>query len=298
MFFPRPYRILAYKIMKRLGILDIKWLKEFMGPLKPTLKRSRLFVTIEEYIATAIFTILLTTPLTAAFIYFILTTLLGLSGVLLIVPLIAVIIIYIVIIFLSFFIYPSFRLNQTREDMEKNIPYAASHMATVAGSEVPLYKVFQTAGKFKEYGQVAEECERIAKNIEVFGYDPITAMSESAKQTPSPSFKDMLWGLVSIERTGGDIREFLFEKAEKYMEEQQDKQREYIDSLEIMAEVYTTVFVAGPILAAIMVTIMGTMGGLPISIRGIFTLLIYIGIPILSILYIIMLKGAKPETGA
>ncbi len=284
--------------MKRLGVLNITWLREFMDPLKPTLKRSRLFVTIEEYIATAIFTILITTPITAAFIYFVLTYLLELSGMLLIVPMVAAVIIYIVAIFLTFFIYPSFRLNQTRENMQKHIPYAASHMATVAGSEVPLYQIFKTAGKFKEYGKVAEECERISKNIEVFGYDPITAMSEAAKQTPSPSFKDMLWGLVSIERTGGDVREFLFEKAEQYMEEQQDKQREYIDSLEIMAEVYTTVFVAGPILAAIMVTIMGTMGGLPLSIRGIFTLLIYILIPILSVLYIIMLKGAKPETGA
>ncbi len=298
MFLPKQYRILAYKIMKKIGVLDIEWLKDTMKPLKPTLQRARIYVTIEEYISTAIFTIMITTPLAITFFYFLLTQILEMTGIILALLTITLSMLYIAGVFIAFVIYPSYRLDRIREEIEKHIPYAAGHMATTAGAGIPLYQVFKTVGEFEEYGKLSEECKRISRNIEVFGYDTVTAIAEAARQTPSPKFKDMLWGLVSIERTGGNTRDYLFEKSTQYMEEHKDKQREYIDSLEIMAEVYTTVFVAGPVLAVIMITIMGTMGGLPIPLRDLFTLLIYILLPILSILFIIMLKGSKPETGA
>ncbi|MFW5902523.1 MAG: type II secretion system F family protein [archaeon] len=296
-FFPKSYRILAYKIMKRIGLLNIDWFTESMEPLKPTLKRARLYVTAEEYISTSLLTIMLTTPLAVTLFYFIFTEIIGIGGAILLLIMTIITISYILGTFLAFLIYPSYRLDKMRENMEKHMPYAAGHMATIAGSEIPMYKVFQTIGDFGEYGKVSDECRRIYRNIEAFGYDTITAISEAAKQTPSPNFKDMLWGLVSIEKTGGDVRSYLFGKSKQYMEEQKDKQREYIDSLEIMAEIYTTVFVAGPILAVIMITVMGTMGGLPMSLREIFILLIYILIPIASVIYLVMLKGARPETG-
>ena len=167
-------------------------------------------------------------------------------------------------------------------------------MATVSGTGVPIYLVFKIIGDFPEYGEIFKECRRIARNIEAFGYDTITALSEVAAETPSPSFKDLLWGVVSVTRTGGDMREFLIERARMYMENQRNLESEYLDSLELMAEMYTTLFVAGPVLIVVMGTIMGSVGSLPIGLELLFPLFIYVLMPIMAIGFMILIESSKP----
>lgn len=293
----KSYRILCLKIMKKLGLLEIEWLKRLIKPLKSTLHRARLFVTVEEYMATALFTMMITTPFAFLLIHFAFVKPFITQSIQGLILTFVITIIYDFSLLLSFISYPRYRLDRMRESIDHHLPYATAHMATIAGSGIPLFKVFKIVGQFEEYGEVAEECKRISRNIEVFGYDTLTAISETAKSTPSSDFKDLLWGLVAIDRTGGDERDYLLEKADELLEKQETKQREFIDSLEVMAEMYTTIFVAGPILAIILITVMGTMGGLPFSLRSIFRLLIYVVLPILSIGFIVLLEGAKPTGG-
>lgn len=293
--FTKPYRIFSYKLMKRLGLLKIKWLQDTIEPLRPTLKRAKLFVTVEEYIAMALFTAIITTPITLTFSYFfIMGFILGITGAPALTLSLIISLGYFGGVVSSFILYPSYRLNTRREHLEKHLPYAAAHMATIAGTGVPMHQVFKIVGEFQEYKEVAEECKRISRNIDVFGYDTITAVSEAAKETPSPSFKDLLWGLVSITRTGGDARIYLLEKSNQFLEEQQTRQREFIDTLEIMAEVYTTLFVAGPVLAIVMLTVMGTVGGIPFPIKSAFALMIYLLLPIMSVAFMLVVEGSKP----
>ncbi len=293
----RSYRILSYKVIKRMGLLKIQWLRDTIEPLKSTLHRARLFVTTEEYVATALFTMMITTPFAFLFLHFLLVNPFiaqGIGGITLSIALTAV---YVGLILFTFIAYPSYRLDRMRESIERHLPYATAHMATIAGTGVPIFKVFKIIGRFEKYGQVANECKRIGRNIDVFGYDTITAVSEAAKKTPSSSFKDLLWGIVAITRTGGSERDFLLQKADEFMDKQETKEREFIDSLEVMAEIYTTVFVAGPILAIIMLTVMGTMGGLPFPLHPTLSFLTYIMLPILSIGFMVMIEGAKPSGG-
>lgn len=295
--FTKEYMILSYKIIKRLGLLEIKPLKKTIDPLEETLHRARIFATKEEYVATALFTTIITLPLAFVLIHFPLVRgLLGIGPGAIILSSVITVAYAIGVIFI-FIIYPSYKLDRLRESIENHLPYATAHMATIAGTGVPIFQVFKIIGNFEEYGQVAEECKRLGRNIDVFGYDTLTAISEAAKTTPSSSFKDLLWGMISISRTGGDIRRFLMEKSDEFMERQQTKQEEFIDSLEVLAEVYTTVFVAGPVLVIIMLTVMGTMGGLPFALRSIFSFLIYLILPILSIGFMILVEGSKPAGG-
>ncbi len=294
--FTKRYRIISYKVMKRLKLLDLKPIQNKTKQLRPRFREAKLFVTAEEYIATALFTALLTTPIAfTVFHLFITPILLDITGPLAAIVNIIITLMYISTILVAFIIYPSYKLNTKRENLEKHLPYAAAHMATIAGTGVPLYQVFNIVGDFHEYKEVADECRRIGRNIDVFGYDTITAISEAAKETPSPSFKDLLWGLVSITRTGGDVRIYLMGKSNQFLEEQETMQSEFIETLEIMAEVYSTVLIAGPILAVVMLTVMGTVGGIPFPLKAVFGIMIYLLIPTLSIAFMLIIEGAKPE---
>ena len=290
--FKRSFRLLAYKIFHRLKIP--KYLEPLFEQVKPMLHKAGLFMPLEEYIATALLTITLSLP----FVFLI--TRLVLINLYEMIPIIATVLAILAVIFtigaiiLGFIIYPSYIVDNIKRDIEMNIPYAATHMATVAGTGVPIYLVFKIIGDFPEYGEISKECRRIARNIQAFGYDTITALSEVAAETPSPSFKDLLWGIVAITRTGGDMRNFLIERARMYMENQKNLESEYLDSLELMAEMYTTLFVAGPVLVVVMGTIMGSLGSLPIGLEILFPIFIYIAMPLMAIGFMVLVETSKP----
>ena len=290
--FKRSYRLLAYKIFHKIGIT--KYLKPMFKNTKQTLHKAELFMPVEEYIATALLTITITIPFIFLITRLIFLNIYGLT------PLISTAIGLITItltsltLFLGFMIFPSYKVDNIKRNIELNIPYATTHMATVSGTGVPIYLVFKIIGDFKEYGELAKQCRRIARNIEVFGYDTVSALSEAATETPSPSFKDLLWGIVSITRTGGDMREYLIERARKYMDNQKNMESEYLDSLELMAELYTTLFVAGPVLFVVMATIMGSMGSLPIGLEIIFPIFVYLLMPLMAIGFMILIETSKP----
>jgi flagellar protein FlaJ len=289
--FNKSYRILAYKICYR-------FLRPYIGKrleeMKPVLRKAKLYITIEEYMATAVFTVLLLFP----FVFMLLNLLfMQVYEMPFTVAIIGSLIFSMMIslgVFFGFYIYPQYRMDSLKKQIEDRLPYATTHMATIAGTGVPIYVVFRMVGDFEEYGEIAKEFRKISRDIEVFGTDTLTALSEAAADTPSPHLKELLWGIVSVTRTGGDLRRYLMEKASSFMEAQKTQQERYVDSLSLLAEMYTTVFVAGPILFVVMVTIMGSMGSLGLPTDLMLSLVIYLGLPVAAVGFMLLIEGSKP----
>ncbi len=292
--FNKGYRILAYKLCNRLGVFSIPFVVEQMKKIKPLLSFSNLRMTEEEYFGTILFTSALVLPFELIIIQFIINNFRIVTGdaawlmAAIFSPVISLIILGL------FLIYPAYRIDNIKRNIEANISYASMHMATIAGTGVPSFMIFEMMGNFPEYGEISKECKRISRNIRFFGYDMLTTLSETAARTPSTSFKDLLWGMVSIIRTGGDSRQFLIEKSRQYLDKQKNIEREYLDNLSIMAELYITLFVAGPVLLVIMLTIIGSMSNLGLPVNMILAIFIYFLLPVMSIGYMIMLEGSKP----
>jgi flagellar protein FlaJ len=289
--FNKSYRILAYKICYR-------FLRPYIGKrleeMKPVLRKAKLYITIEEYMATAVFTVLLLFP----FVFMLLNLLfMQVYEMPFTVAIIGSLIFSMMIslgVFFGFYIYPQYRMDSLKKQIEDRLPYATTHMATIAGTGVPIYVVFRMVGDFGEYGEIAKEFRKISRDIEVFGTDTLTALSAAAADTPSPHLKELLWGIVSVTRTGGDLRRYLMEKASSFMEAQKTQQERYVDSLSLLAEMYTTVFVAGPILFVVMVTIMGSMGSLGLPTDLMLSLVIYLGLPVAAVGFMLLIEGSKP----
>jgi len=293
--FNKTYRLVAYRLLFWLikKIFYPLFGKEIEG-LRPLMRRSKLFMTVEEYLSTAFMTALIIFPivLTSLLVFF--TVFSGLSLVLSIVLSVVFSVVACIGLGVAFFIYPSYKVDNIKRDIELNIPYATTHMATIAGTGVPIYTVFKLVSEFKEYGELAKEYGKISRDIEVFGSDVVTAISQSAADTPSAHMKELLWGIVSVIRSGGDLRRFLVEKAAGFMDSQKNLEKQYLDSLSLLAEMYTTIFVAGPILFVVMITVMGSMGNLGLPTDLIMSIVIYVLMPIASIGFIILVEGSKP----
>ncbi len=285
----RRYTLLAYSLLKR----HVRKILPRFKHLKPLLESAYFTIPIEEYLAAMLLTSVLVFP-GAVLLGVVIGIALGYNwlGTILVSILFAILVDALIIA--GFLMYPQYKLRSIRSNIEKFLPYAATHMATIAGTGVPPQVIFQMIGGFKDYGMVSHICERIARNVTVFGYDIVTAISEEAKRVPSYKFKDILWSIASTIRSGGDLRGVLLEKSKALMEDQRRTEAKYIEFLSMMAEVYATVFVAGTIIIFVMVSIIGVIGGLPIPVKSVLQLFTYLLIPLASIGFIIMIDSTKP----
>ena len=195
------------------------------------------------------------------------------------------------------FSYPKSVAYKRREDIDARLAYAVTHMSTLAGTGVPLVAIFKAMTKMGEYGEVARECAYIVRDVEFFGKDVLTALADQAKRTPSKRWGELLWGVISTVRSGGDLRTYLMEKAKDLVEEYEREEKRVIESLNILTEIYMVAFVLAPVLGVVMVALMSLMGGSlgGLHPRVILVLLVYLILPLIGIVFLLLAESSKPK---
>ena len=119
----------------------------------------------------------------------------------------------------------------------------------------------------------------------IFGLDVLTAIRHLSETTPSAKLKDFLEDLLSVIESGGDMSEFLSSRVRLYQEEARFEQKQFLTILSMVAESYVTLFVAGPLFLIIIMVVMGMMGGSAVLQ---LSLIIYVVIPIGSLIFILL----------
>lgn len=201
------------------------------------------------------------------------------------------------IAFISGTYYPYQKIISRRKSIEMNLPFAISHMGAIAASGIPPSAVFKMIGRFEEYDVLAEEMNKITNNIESFGMDPVTAMKETAKRTPSQKFKQLLYGCVSTIESGGNLNLYLRNAGKETLFRWRMKRQRYLQQLSAYAEFYTGLLIAAPLflisLFSVMNMIQPQLGGF--GILQLMKLSIYIFVPALNIGFIFFLQITQIE---
>lgn len=197
-----------------------------------------------------------------------------------------------IVTFLIFIFYPSQKADRRKKDIETNLPFALTHMGAIAESGIPPYVVFRLISRFKEYGEISKEIGKIVKSVDEFGVDPLTAVKEVAKRTPSDQFKQILLGFATTVEAGGNIKIFLKTVGEEALFDWRMKREKFLHQLSTIAEFYTGILIAAPLfiisLFAVMNMIQPTLAGF-----GIFDLMklsIYILVPLINIGFLFFLS--------
>jgi archaeal flagellar protein FlaJ len=194
-------------------------------------------------------------------------------------------------------VYPTFRYIDKRKSIESNLPFALTHIGSVAESGIPPYVAFKLLSQFEEYGEIAVEMKRIVRDIEVFGMDPLTAMKNVADRTPSDSFKQVLLGLITTTESGGDVKTYLKSAGGQALFEWKTKREKFLQQLSAYAEFYTGIVIAAPLfiiaLFAVMALIQPDIAGF--SIIDLTKLSIYIVVPGVNLAFLAILRNVEVE---
>ncbi|MBI5872117.1 type II secretion system F family protein [archaeon] len=201
------------------------------------------------------------------------------------------------LVFALFLVIPMQKAGGRRKSIEANLPFVLTHMGAIAESGVPPYVIFKLIAEFEEYGEISSEMKKLTRNIDQFGIDPLTAVKELAKRTPSANFKEVLLGVVSTTESGGDVKTYLKSAGQQALFNWRIKREKFMQQLSAYAEFYTGILIAAPLfiiaLFSVMSMIQPQIGGY--NILDLTKLSIYIIVPTVNVGFIMFLKGIEVE---
>ncbi|MEK6827058.1 MAG: hypothetical protein AABX99_01070, partial [Nanoarchaeota archaeon] len=80
--------------------------------------------------------------------------------------------------------YPSLEKKSLGGKIDGELPFAAIHMAAISGSMIDPTKIFSIISSTKEYPNLEKEFNKLLNEINVYGYDLVTALKDSALNSP------------------------------------------------------------------------------------------------------------------
>ena len=197
--------------------------------------------------------------------------------------------------FFAFWLYPSFRTSERKRKIETGLPSAVDTMATIASTGVPPAVIFWSLVEYRRHGEISREAEKLLNDLELFGLDLVSALQRGALRSPSPSLSEMFWKMIATIRTGGDLKEYLYVEGTKLRERQRREIESSIDSLGMVAEIYVTALILGPVFLLVMASIMGLMGTQTDMLVTVLYVVVYIGLPVGYAVVLIMIDQIQPK---
>lgn len=145
--------------------------------------------------------------------------------------------------------------------IDANLSYALNFVAAMSSAGVTPTEIFKSLSKQDIYGAVQKEATWIYRDVSLLGKDIIQSIKDNMRHSPSERFQEFLQGLIVTVTSGGSLKTYFSAKANQYMIENHQKQKQLFESLGIMAESYVTAAVAGILLLFIVIPLMMIISG-------------------------------------
>lgn len=196
------------------------------------------------------------------------------------------------IVYSIFMLYPGFQAGERKSEIDKNLPYAVTFMYALSKGGMNILDVFRALARSKDtYGEVSNEVDSIVRDMDFFGHDLRTALSNASEITPSDRFQDLIYNLLTVIDSGGNIPNYFRDKSEQYLHRTEIDQKGFLETLALLAESYVTAFVAGPLFIIIMGVMMAVMGS---GTSTMVYAIIYAVLPIGSVMFVVMISIITP----
>jgi flagellar protein FlaJ len=288
-----PGHIYAYKLLNE----RCKFLHPKFKPLEKQIKESMMPIPFEVYIASMVF-------------FSMISAIGGLIvgiGVSLMVNVQPVILEFIIPVgaavgfgamtFGMLYIIPAMKVKSRSAKLLEEIPHFIGYMSTLATSGLSLEGIFKAIAREESDEEMVKDAQLIVRNLDIMGMDLITAVTDLIHRTPTGPYSELLEGAIITAQSGGDLKEYFNATAKVQLEEKKMLMARTTESLGAVAEIYTILLIVFPLLAVIMLSIMGIMspslGGF--DLVTLINILTFAVIPLCGVLMLVMMDSMVPK---
>lgn len=203
---------------------------------------------------------------------------------------------------LSFVFLPllmKMRISSRKLQIEQELPFTLSELSVLASTGLTPIKIFRHMARRKIGNAMQAEFRKIVHKIDIEGKDIVTAIGETAKETPSDTFRESLWDLSNMIHQGGDLDTYLRQKADNTMQLRRDIQEEFTEKLASYSEMYISLILIGILfigIAAFLVDALRSTIG-PFNADTLLMFLAYGLIPLAVIVIVVIISTAYSRSG-
>ena len=196
---------------------------------------------------------------------------------------------------IAFYFYPNSEKGSVQKKISQELPFATIHMAAIAGSDIEPTKIFKIIAMSKEYPNVGKEMKKVVNQVEIYGYDLVTALKNISKQTSNKKLAELFSGLATNITSGGELKSYLEKKAENYILDYKLERQKYSELAGTFMDIYISILIAAPLVLMMMFIVMNVAGlGLGLGIKSL--LLISMGAVILAnVIFLVVLNFKQPK---
>lgn len=173
--------------------------------------------------------------------------------------------------------------------VDATLPRTVAFVYALSRSGMPFPTVLETLTENRDvYGEAARELGVAVRDVDAFGTDVITALQRTAKRTPSDNAEEFSENLASVLGSGRNLSTFLRDQYDRFQDEAEAQQKQYLELLSAFAEIYVTVLVAGPLFFITVLVVIGLVieDTLPL-LRAVG----YLGIPLSTLAFAVYIDS-------
>jgi Flp pilus assembly protein TadB len=197
---------------------------------------------------------------------------------------------------IGFYFYPPSEASSVQKKITQELPFAAIHMAAIAGSNIEPTRIFKIIAMSKEYPSIGNEVRKVVNQTDVYGYDLVTALKNVAKHTSNKKLAELFGGLATNISTGGELKSYLDKKAENFLLDHKLERKKYADLAGTFMDIYISILIAAPLVLMMMFIIMGTMDlGIAGLGTGFLMVLSIVAVMLANIVFLFVLNFKQPN---
>ncbi len=196
-----------------------------------------------------------------------------------------------------FITYPLYRSGQKKKEIDSNLVYTTGYMGVLSAGDISVERIFERISQVEQHPAIKDLAKRFMFNVKVFGFDVVSSLEDITRRSPSQVFSRLLAGITNTVKTSGDLKSLLAYETKRLLHTKREELKKTLNSLMTFGEIYISAMVMGPIVFIIMLTILSIMGNTSFGLSTIeqLNLLVFFGLPTLSLIFIVILNGMLPE---
>jgi flagellar protein FlaJ len=174
--------------------------------------------------------------------------------------------------------------------INQELPFATIHMASISESLVEPSNIFRIIISTGEYPNMEREFVKLLNEINVFGYDLVTALRNSAFNSPSRKLSELFDGLATTITSGGNLSDFFDKRAQTLLFDYKLDKEQQTKSAETFMDIYISVVIAAPMILMLLLIMMRVSGlGIALS-TGMISLIMVLGVSVVNIIFLAFLQ--------
>ena len=162
-------------------------------------------------------------------------------------------------------------------------------MSAISGSMIDPSKIFHIVILTKEYPYLEKEFTKLINEINIYGYDLVSALRNASDNSPSKKLSEIFTGLATTINSGGDLPDFFDKRSQTLLFEHGIEKEKKTKAAETFMDIYISVVIAAPMILMMLLMMMKISGlGLSLS-TNMITLIMVMSVTIVNVVFLTFL---------